>query len=269
MPTTPQQQSINDSGGYYDPTGNWVDQSGSPGANQGGTASTGGLTANHVVQGLTALAGVLAGHAVNQNAGQSAVPPQLSQLLDMSTQRAAYQNPMFQAVNQGVYDMLPGFARQGTNLSGTLSNQVPPASSSGGGMGPLAAGATGAGIGAALASLLGGQKGSGGKIPIQELIDYFRNRGKGPTVQGNHNQVPNLTPGPFDNTFTGWAPFGNNIGPTNPIDNGFTGWQQPELTPNVTTDYSFPGFPAEQGYDATNPSGDPFANVGGFSQGPF
>ncbi len=259
MALTPsQQQSVNDSGGYYDPTGNWMDQSGSPGANQGGTAPTGGLTSNHLIQGLTALAGVLAGHASTSGAGQANVPPQLSQLLNMSTQRAAYQNPLFQAVNQGVYGMLPNFARQGTNLSGTLSNQVPPASSnSGGGIGPLAAGLGGAGIGAAIASALG-KSGSGGKIPIQELIDWIKNHGQGPHVQGNQNQVPNLTPGPFDSTFSGWAPWGNNIGPTNPMP-GPTDLQPP-LTPNVTTSETYQ-FPA--GLGNPSPAADPWGGGGG------
>src|SRR6266571_204767 len=112
-----------------------------------------------------------------------AVPPQLSQLLDQSVARTAYQNPLFQATTQGVYSMLPTFARQGTALSGTLSNAIPaaPATSGGPGLGSLA------GIGGlgALAALLGSGSGAGGNLGklIKALVDKFK--GTDPTVQGN------------------------------------------------------------------------------------
>lgn len=81
-----------------------------------------------------------------------AASPELQQLLAMSRDRAAYQNPLFQSVTQMAYAGLPDYARKGTQLSGTLSNQAPPAQASGG-MNPALAGALGGLGGAALNSL--------------------------------------------------------------------------------------------------------------------
>lgn len=124
--TNEQQQSITDSGGYYDSNGNWVDMSGT---NMGQT-STQGSGVNPWVGILAALGGVGGGALIRNMFQNNAVPPQLSQLLQMGVDRAAYQNPLFQATTQGTYRMLPNFATEGTKLSGTLSNQ-PPAPNSG------------------------------------------------------------------------------------------------------------------------------------------
>lgn len=98
---------------------------------------------------LAALAAALGGRALAgnaQSAGQQNIPPQLSQLLQMGVDREAYQNPLFQATTQGVYSMLPTFAKQGTNLSGSLSNVAPQATSGGDGGGMSGAAAGGLGL---------------------------------------------------------------------------------------------------------------------------
>jgi len=80
--------------------------------------------------------------------------PELQQLLAQSRDRVAYQNPLFQAVTQMAYSGLPTYARQGTQLSGTLSNQAPPMPApSGGGINPALAGGLGALGGMALNKL--------------------------------------------------------------------------------------------------------------------
>ena len=66
-----------------------------------------------LIKALAGMGGLFAGHALNQNAGQNNVPPQLSQLLDMSVNRATQQQPLFNAVNSGLYQMLPNFAKPG------------------------------------------------------------------------------------------------------------------------------------------------------------
>lgn len=94
--------------------------------------------------------------------------PELQRLLAMSVDRTAYQNPLFQAVSQMAYAGLPTYARQGTQLSGTLSNQPPAAQAPGGGIGPGAAGILGGLGGAALNGL------SGGGGPLKALIDGIK-----------------------------------------------------------------------------------------------
>ena len=181
---------------------------------------------------LIALAAGLGGRALSNASGNPLtrdVPPQLSQLLDLSVGRTAYQNPLFQATTQGAYAMLPTFARQGTALTGNLSNAIPaaPANTSGGpGLGAIAGPA---GL-AALAALLGSGSGASGNLSsiANALKKLFGSKPTmpSPTVQGNK---------PF--------PGGALTGPSAYDPNAFMGWATPpEPTPNVTTttDFSYP-----------------------------
>lgn len=179
----------------------------------------------------TGVGGAAIGHAVAQNSAANAVPPELSQLSKIAVDRAAYQNPLFQATNQGIYGMLPDFAKQGTSLSGSLSNQAPApssASSGGGGMNPLLAAGLGAGGMGLLDALLKSQGGS--NIPFDAILKGLKKLfggGGRDTVQGNQPQpggaAMNPTQGYPDMSFTGWDssvsdPYGN---PYLPSDPGF------------------------------------------------
>lgn len=82
---------------------------------------------NAIIGILAGLVSAAAGHAISGNAASANVPPQLSSLLDMAVQRQQYQNPLMQAKTQGTYAMLPSFARQGTNLTGSLPGAAGPA----------------------------------------------------------------------------------------------------------------------------------------------
>jgi hypothetical protein len=65
---------------------------------------------------MKALAGIggLAGGAIGGHIGQSgAVPQQLTDLLDLMSKRTQAQNPLFNAVNSGLYQMLPTYAKTG------------------------------------------------------------------------------------------------------------------------------------------------------------
>lgn len=64
-----------------------------------------------ILQALTALGGAGLGHVLSGQAGQGNVPPELQQMLQMALQRGKYQQPLFEAANRGMYDMLPNFAR--------------------------------------------------------------------------------------------------------------------------------------------------------------
>lgn len=115
-----------------------------------------------------------------------AAPPELSQLLAQSRDRVAYQNPLFQAVTQMAYAGLPTYARQGTQLSGSLSNVAPLAPTpTPGGIGPGTAGILGGLGGAALNAL--GSGGSGGGGALGALISGIKKllASKPTTVQGN------------------------------------------------------------------------------------
>lgn len=131
--------------------------------------------------------------------------PELQQLLALSRDRTAYSNPLYQAVTQMAYRGLPTYAREGTNLSGTLSNQAPPASG-GGGMNPALAAALGASGMGALDALMGGK--NGGSLPIQQLINGLKKLfgGGQDTVQGDKPYSGGALTGPgFDNSFAGWG----------------------------------------------------------------
>ena len=130
----------------------------------------------------------------------------------MSRDRTAYQNPLFQAVTQMAYGGLPTYARQGTQLSGTLSNQAPPAApQSGGGMNPLLAGGLGALGGAALQKL--GPQGDMLGALIDGIKKLLAHRGQ--SIQGNKPYGGGALMGPgADRSFAGWDPsvsdpFGN------------------------------------------------------------
>jgi hypothetical protein len=182
---------------------------------------------------LIALAAGLGGRALSNASGNPLtrdVPPQLSQLLDLSVGRTAYQNPLFQATTQGAYAMLPTFARQGTALTGNLSNAIPaaPANTSGGpGLGAIAGPA---GL-AALAALLGSGSGASGNLSsiANALKKLF---GSKPT-----------TPPP---TFP----------PSKPVSpDQFPGFSYPglgDLPPGPVDPHDFPGY---------TPYPDPFGNV--------
>lgn len=85
------------------------------GAAAGGIGGATGVSSgvSKLLQALVGGGGAIAGKLLADNAASSAVPPQLSQLLDMGVQRAQYQNPLFQAMTSGAYQMLPDFAKTG------------------------------------------------------------------------------------------------------------------------------------------------------------
>lgn len=70
----------------------------------------------NLVKALTALGATLGGHAIASAAGTNNVPPQLNDLLNMAVQRQQQQQPIAQAVDQGMYSMLPNFAKTGTSM---------------------------------------------------------------------------------------------------------------------------------------------------------
>ena len=149
-----------------------------------------------------------------------AAPPELSQLLALSRDRTAYQNPLFQAVTQMAYGGLPTYARAGTSLSGSLSNQAPPMPApGGGGISPLTSGILGGLAGAGLNSL-----GPNGNM-LGALIDGIKKllATKTRPIQGNR-------------PYPGGA---------------LTGGGQPAL-------YPFPGMAGNEGMDPNRwPGGDP------------
>lgn len=71
-----------------------------------------------VVNALAALAGVLGGNALASNGAQANVPPQLNDLLNLGVQRAQAQTPTFNAVNSGILQMLPTFAKNSAGGTG-------------------------------------------------------------------------------------------------------------------------------------------------------
>jgi len=198
---------------------------------------------------LIALAAGLGGRALSNAGGNPLtrdVPPQLSQLLDLSVGRTAYQNPLFQATTQGAYQMLPTFARQGTALTGNLSNAIAaPASTSGGpGIGSIAGPA---GL-AALAALLGGGSGASGNL--KSIIDGLKKL-FGPKPTTLPPRLPPsrpISPGQFPGfTYPGLGDL-----PPGPVDpHHFPGYTpQPDPFGTVNTDYVFNSWPE---------TSDPFA----------
>ncbi len=117
MALTPQQQqSVNDSGGYYDATGNWVDLSSSPGANQGATAPTGPGTASQLAP-LASLAPLIlnmlkSSSQPNPGALLGTIPGG-QDLLNGVVGQQQQQAPLRQAVTQQAMNMLPNSAFPG------------------------------------------------------------------------------------------------------------------------------------------------------------
>jgi hypothetical protein len=110
-----------------------------------------------------------------------AAPDELQQLLALSRDRVAYQNPLFQAVTQLAYSGLPTYARQGTQLTGSLNNAIP-AIAPRSGMSPATAGVLGGLAGAGLNSL--GPQGNMLKALIDGVKKLIAAR-HARTIQGN------------------------------------------------------------------------------------
>lgn len=166
-----------------------------------------------------------------------ATPPELQQLLALSRDRTAYQNPLFQAVTQMAYQGLPTYARQGTQLSGTLSNQVPAVTPETGGSG-LGTTLGAAGLGALAGNALGGGNALGALI---DGLKKLFGKGGGPTtVQGDRPFGGGALTGP-NTLLSGYE--------QTPQASWGTGlpWEQPFLT-------SDPGFYTGMTYP-TDPSG--------------
>jgi hypothetical protein len=187
--------------------------------------------------------------------------PELQQLLAMSRDRTAYQNPLFQAVTQMAYGGLPSYARQGTQLSGTLSNVAPPALASSDGMSPLTSGLLGGLAGAGLNAL--GPNGNALGALIDGIKKLLAMRNQAPPIQGN-KPIAGLN-GP-----TG-LPIGNLYDPSK----YFPGWpNQPAsertLRPGVTTDeiFGLPSMPFPDFGFPSAPMGYPTDPSGGTGVGP-
>jgi hypothetical protein len=220
------------------------------GPTNGGSATTNSNDfAQQLAKAFALLAGGVGGRAIANSQGNpltSAVPPELSQLLQMSNQRYAYQNPLFQATTQGAYDMLPDFAKTGTSLTGSLPNAIPAANSgSGGTSGPGLGTAAGLGGLSALLALLGGSGGGGGSL--SKVFDEIKKKfhGSQPTPAGVNATGPgfvNGSGGSFDESGD-WVP-----------DQGM-----PDLTPETSGRAFGPnGDPLQSGPDPMN--GDPNAD---------
>lgn len=182
---------------------------------------------------LAALGGGVAGHALagnSQSAAQANIPPELRALLDQSVQRQHYQDPLFQSVTQGAYQMLPTFMRQGTSMG-----SFDPSAMAGGTFGQ---GDSGGGInkgalagGSAMAALAGmlGKNGAGGSVDLGELFKKIKGMfgGQGPSVQGNKPQAGGAMTGGGQGTmqgFNGWGDTGSDpFGWLNDPGSGFSG----------------------------------------------
>jgi len=141
-----------------------------------GTQGSGSKTAEV----MALLGGLLSGKLIANHGASANVPPQLSQLLDLGTQRAQAQQPTFNAVNQGIFKMLPTSATQGiappTPMTVTPSPQASQTSDSGG-MNPWLAGGLGAAGGIGLGGLLTGTNPYG--AIVDGLKKIFGNNGGG------------------------------------------------------------------------------------------
>lgn len=137
-----------------------------------------------------AIAGLLLGQHFSSAGAASNVPPQLTSLLNTAAARQTAQNPLFGAVNSGIYQMLPNFARNGAAAFTPNMSAFPSSSGSGGGISPLTAGIAGAGGGALLASLLHGSGNSGAGGNLSGIVNAIRNiftKGGQPNVVGSNN----------------------------------------------------------------------------------
>lgn len=145
---------------------------------------------------MALLGGLLAGQALKKNGAAGNVPPELSQLLQLGTQRAQAQQPMFNAVNQGVFSMLPNYAKDGIAPPTPMNvpPSAPPASPSGGGMNPALLAALSAGGGMGLGGLVTGTNPYGAVI---EGLKKLFGRG-GSTPSGGAGTTPYSVVGPPD-----------------------------------------------------------------------
>jgi len=66
-----------------------------------------------LLKALAAAGGYAGGKIAGNNAMEHAVPSQLNQMLDLAISRMNAQQPLFEASNKGLYDMLPTFAKKG------------------------------------------------------------------------------------------------------------------------------------------------------------
>jgi hypothetical protein len=145
---------------------------------------------------LAAVGASVGGRAIANASGnplQQAVPPQLNALLDSAVNRQKYQDPLFQATTQGVYSMLPTFAKQGTSLGASVPTTTTPTAQSGGN-GPGLGTAAGIGGAAALAGLLGNAP-SGGAFDLGKIINGLK-KVLGIGGEMNHGTIDNA----------GWLP---------------------------------------------------------------
>lgn len=173
---------------------------GNPG-DQGPQDPSGGGGVNPLLGILATLGSAIASHAIAGNSASGNVPPELRQLLALSNNRMASQTPLFNAVNQGTFSMLPTFAKSGIDQSNTAVPSVAPMSGngSGGGMNPLLAAALGAGGGAAMSN-----------IPFDKVLEALKGLfGHGASVQGNQpysggTGLPSFGSDPTQ--FGGWDP---------------------------------------------------------------
>src|SRR5690348_7285092 len=120
-------------------------------------------------------------------------------LLGQAYQRTGQQQPLFQAANQGMFQMLPGFAKQGIDPS-AITNTAMPTTGGSGGLNPLLA--------AALGGLAGG---ASSKIPFDKIAEAIKNLfNHGQTsIQGNKPYPGGALTGPsaYDPShFMGWDP---------------------------------------------------------------
>lgn len=159
---------------------------------------------SRTAEALALLGGLLGGRLLASHNASANVPPQLNQYLDLANARTAAQQPLFNAVNSGVYQMLPSYAKQGgAAMPGLPSpSQMPTPQSSHGGIDPTLL---------AILSALGGM-GLGGAMtgtnPYGAIIDKLKNLGGGPPPFQGNKPMPGGTGLPIGNpgmpTFGGW-----------------------------------------------------------------
>lgn len=158
------QQVVNKaSGGSQMPT----DGQKKPPTESAGEKGNGGKT----VAAILGLAGLLGSRAMRGN-GQADLTPQMQQLAQIGVDRANAQTPLFNATNQGLYSMLPNFAKGGSGMTIPQTGlPSPPMTTSqtpnGGGMPWWLPVALGAG-GFALSDILHG------KVPFETIINALR-----------------------------------------------------------------------------------------------
>lgn len=182
----------------------------------GGTAPAGNSDFLKQLAAALAAAGAgIGGRAIANSQGNpltSAVPPELSSMLQQANARQAYQNPLFQATTQGVYDMLPDFAKNGTQLSGSLPNSIPAPSGTTGASGPGMGTAASLGGLSALLALLGSGGGGGGDLA--KAFEAIKKKFAGGQNAGGTQQVVSPNAGYFDSNGDWTSGFEDAASPT-------------------------------------------------------